>query len=733
MDILSIVKQVAQSLLARRKKLIVLTTVLALLIFMPAAYLLSQEPPRFRTSSTVLLESKVERTAVLQEFAPYRPLPVQIAILQSRALAEAVIEALPRASIDDLIENPYSRNYWVDFQNALRRARGLPPNVESPQQRALAELRNARVTFNAQGASGIVEVRAEASKPRVALDIANTYIDVLLSRTRSFNVDDAKTTREYLTQQATQVSESLHQSEIGLRTFTTERGGVRLPDRAAEAATRLSQLETTLAEVQANRNMSQSRLSALKAKLDAMPAAAKPTAATAPPAQTQRLRARLAAFEAQLVDAQTRYTDEHPRVRLLKQQIAEVQRTLGDAVKDSTVADLAGSNVPTQDREAFAEMVAALDTSATSLTAQEGVLREQIVALRRNLSGLSKDELEYQHLASQVETNRRLSTLLQDKLAAARLREQGEMNVVKVIDPPSFPVLTINEKRIKFLAAALGLALVAGLVLPGTAEYVNRPIQSEQDIRALLNLPVLTIVPKVQSRRLMFSSGNGRQYDAQQEDYLLFVDAFRRLRVELQLLGEDMPLRRILVASALPGEGKSSVVLNLGLAFGEIGKRVIIADADFHRPSLHRTAKSKNERGFTDLLAGATELSESLTPISEQVRLTPRGTSLTAPARAGLGTHRLTDVLDTMSSEAEYVLMDSSPILLVPDNLYMAAAADGILLVVDCGSSRPRDMVRAKELLERAGTPIVGVVLNRTPLRQMDYYSKHYSAYYRHS
>jgi Mrp family chromosome partitioning ATPase len=63
----------------------------------------------------------------------------------------------------------------------------------------------------------------------------------------------------------------------------------------------------------------------------------------------------------------------------------------------------------------------------------------------------------------------------------------------------------------------------------------------------------------------------------------------------------------------------------------------------------------------------------------------------------------------------------------------MAAAADGILLVVDCGSSRPRDMVRAKELLERAGTPIVGVVLNRTPLRQMDYYSKHYSAYYRHS
>jgi capsular exopolysaccharide synthesis family protein len=226
----------------------------------------------------------------------------------------------------------------------------------------------------------------------------------------------------------------------------------------------------------------------------------------------------------------------------------------------------------------------------------------------------------------------------------------------------------------------------------------------------------------------MFNAGDGKQ--ASEEDYHLFVDAFRRLRVELQMIADELPLRRILIASALPFEGKSTVTFNLGLAFGEVGKRVIIADADFHRPTLHRIANAPARKGFTDLLAGTTKLADTITPISENVQLASRGSALSAPARSGLGTERLARILGDMAGEADYVLLDSSPILLIPDNLYMAAAADGILLVVSVGTTRPRDVLRAKELLERAGTPIVGVVLNRTPLKQLNNYYKQYSAYY---
>jgi capsular exopolysaccharide synthesis family protein len=409
-----------------------------------------------------------------------------------------------------------------------------------------------------------------------------------------------------------------------------------------------------------------------------------------------------------------------------------VQRELGDAVKDSTTASPTVGAIPADDRNAFAEMVAALETSVVSLTAQENALREQVGAVRRDLSGLSKDELEYRRLASEVETNRKLSTLLSDKLGAARIREQGEMNVVKVIDPPGFPTTAPNARRMQFMGLALALALIIGLGAPATAEYFNRPIMGEADIKHLTGLAILSAVPQVQSQKVMFNSAEGGQQgqQGQQEDYHLFVDAFRRLRVELQMIGDGAPLRRILVASALPFEGKSTVVFNLGLAFGEVGKRVLIADADFHRPTLHRIANASSRKGFTDLLAGTTRLVDTITPITENVQLAPRGSALTAPARSGLGTERLTKILGDMSDEADYVLMDSSPILLIPDNLYMAAAADGIVLVVAVGQTRPRDVLRTKALLERAGTPIVGVVLNRTPVKHLNSYYKQYSAYY---
>jgi succinoglycan biosynthesis transport protein ExoP len=736
MDTRTVIKQVALSLFARRKTWIVLTSLCALVLLLPVAYLLSEEPPRFRTTATILIENKAGREPVFQEFSPNRPVPVQLAILRSRLLAASVVEALPQTAVDDLVYQPYGRDYLGKVTAWISRLRGHETVIASPRRRAVGELQGSRVKFynHGIGSSGIVEIQAEASQPQIALDIANTYIEVLLARTRSFNVDDAKSTREYLSQQTVQISEALGRSEAALRAFTLARGGVQVPAKSAETAQRLSQLEATLAEVQANKNISQTRLSSLRAKLEAMPAApppSKPVVATpsVSPATVSRLRAKLSSLEAQMVEAKSRYSNGHPRIKALAGQIADVQRELSDAVKDSTVANPGVGTIPADDRNAFAEMVAALETSVVSLTAQESALKEQVASVRRELSGLSKDELEYRRLASDVETNRKLSSLLSDKLGAARIREQGEMNVVKVIDPPGFPSSAPNARRTQFMGLALALALIIGLGAPATAEYFNRPIMSEADIKQLTGLAVLSAVPQVQSQKVLFnSSENGQQ--SHQEDYHLFVDSFRRLRVELQMIGDSTPLRRILVASALPFEGKSTVVFNLGLAFGEVGKRVLIADADFHRPTLHRIANAAPRKGFTDLLAGTTKLVDTITPITENVHLAPRGGALTAPARSGLGTQRLATILGDMTDGADYVLMDTSPILLIPDNLYMAAAADGIVIVVAVGQTRPRDLLRTKALLERAGTPIVGIVLNRTPLKQLNSYYKQYSAYY---
>ena len=734
MNNVQILKQIALSVFSRRKKWVLLVSLLGVALFMPVAYVMSKEPPRHRTVATILMETRPDRAPLFQEFSPFRPLDVQLAILRSRSLSEAVVESLPRNSVDDLVQNPYSIDYNLEFQNWIRRLRGEEVVVESPQRRALNELRASRVRFRPLGESGIVEITAEASQPRVAMDIANTYIEVLVSRTRSFNVEDSKTTREFLEQQQSQIGKTLSGAEESMRQFTASRGGVRIPARHAEAVQRLSQLENTYAEVVANKNMAQSRLTALKNKVESLPPSSVPVVKAGPaPSQVgprvQRLRAKLQSLEAQLLEYQTQYTDEHPRVMTAKRQIADVQKELGDAVKETTPVPTAGSTVPAPDRSAFAETMAALETSTLSLSAQEEALRDQISTLKKSLTGLSRDELEYTRLLTDVESNRRLHAMLSEKLSAARIREQGEMKVVKVIDPPSVPVPAVNQKRIRFLGVALGLALLIGLGVPAAVEYFNRPIETDEDVRNLTGLPVLASIPRVRSRRSMFMVGGGQPDDVSQEEYFLFVEAFRRLRVEIQLLGRETPMRRIMIASALPGEGKSTVVVNLGLVFGEVGKHVIIADADFHRPTLHRTLKTPNAKGFSDLLAGTGDLREAMSPVAEGVWLTPRGASSTALTRTGLGSARLPEVLDSMSVEAEFVLLDSSPILLIPDNLYMAAATDGVILVCQAGLTRPRDFLRAKSIIEKSGTPILGVVLNQVSVRKVNQYYSYYRAY----
>lgn len=150
-----ILKQIALSVLTRRKKWVLLVSLLGVVLFMPVAYVMSKEPPRHRTVSTVLMETRPDRAPLFQEFSPFRPLDVQLAILRSRSLSEAVVESLPRNSVEDLVDNPYSVDYNLEFQNWIRRLRGEEVVVESPQRRALNELRNSRVRFRPADLIGI--------------------------------------------------------------------------------------------------------------------------------------------------------------------------------------------------------------------------------------------------------------------------------------------------------------------------------------------------------------------------------------------------------------------------------------------------------------------------------------------------------------------------------------------------------------------------------------------------
>src|SRR5439155_2265050 len=157
----------------------------------------------------------------------------------------------------------------------------------------------------------------------------------------------------------------------------------------------------------------------------------------------------------------------------------------------------------------------------------------QAEALRRNLQGLSRGELDYARLVRDADSNRTLYTMLSDKLTAARIREQGEMKVVKVIDPASFPTSLANQKRLAYLAFALAVAVAAGTAIPGAIEWFHRRVETEDDVEALTGLPVLAAIVRLRTRRPRFVG----VYDTKGTkpgEHLMFTEGFRTLAVAIQ-------------------------------------------------------------------------------------------------------------------------------------------------------------------------------------------------------
>lgn len=759
MEAWQLLTRIGRGVLYRRKVLALSILIGSLVVLMSATYYfsVSKTPPRYRASATILLEVQSDKIPLFQEWVPRRSLPVQLAILQSRSLAESVLESLPKTALDDLLKNAYYTDYTLEVSNFFRRLAGNEPIVQSPQRLALQELQNSRVSFTTggregRGRDGIVQIHAEASNPRVAMDLVSTYIEVLIARTRSFNVEDARVSREFVEQQLTEAKKNLKASEDQLAAFSRARGGVAIPERHKETVARLSSMEASLAEIQSSKRLTQVRLAALREKVDVQRSSTPSTPAPRPASTTtinvQTLQSHLARLERQLLEFQGKYTDEHPRVIQVHEQITETREKLLALLKETTqITPVKGAVAPSE-RESFTNQVVALEARLLALNAQEEALQTQIPQLKRTLAGLSADELEYSRLLGETEGKRRLYALLSEKLTGARSREQGEMRAVKVIDTPDYPLPSTDRRSLGLFAMAAALALALGAGIPALVEYVQMPVETKTDISSSLNLPVLGVVPLLRNatalslpglvpllwsrrERLPDRKSVAAALDTQSEELWFFTESFRRIRAAVQIATMGKPVRAILVTSAHQKEGKSSVLLNLGMSFWEVGKRVILADADFYRPTLPKSLKVRGDHGLTDLLSGESNVQSALVPVADGLWVSGRSSLAPSQGRMMLATSRVREVVDEMAQEADLVLFDSSPLLMFPDNLFLAAHVDGVILVAKAGETRLRDLEKVKSMLEQAGATILGVVLNEMSRRPLRSYYKLYMRYYK--
>src|SRR5450756_2218277 len=201
------------------------------------------------------------------------------------------------------------------------------------------------------------------------------------------------------------------------------------------------------------------------------------------------------------------------------------------------------------------------------------------------------------------------------------------------------------------------------------------------------------------------------------------AEAFRVLRTNLQFAAVDKDLKVILVTSASPDEGKSTVVQYLAQAISQTGKKVMVLDADLINPTLHRRFNIPNERGLSNLIVGDAD-STVFTTLKEYPNLSVITTGPIPPNSSELlGSARMKHLMDRLREEYDVIIVDTPPILPVTDAVVASSLADGVILVVQAGRTRSGDVHRAQEALEAAHANLLGVVLNRARRRVNGYYN----------
>jgi succinoglycan biosynthesis transport protein ExoP len=301
--------------------------------------------------------------------------------------------------------------------------------------------------------------------------------------------------------------------------------------------------------------------------------------------------------------------------------------------------------------------------------------------------------------------------------------KQGAINTLTIIEsaaPISRPIGTTKGLAV-LLAAAIGLALATGEAY--LLEFLDDTLKSADDLKGLFPAPVIGYI---------FEQGDGkneehRLYDAD-DSRNPNAEAFRVLRTNIEIAGADQPLKTILVTSAGTGDGKTSVAANLALSIAQGEKVVILIDADLRRPKIHEFFEVANDRGLVELISGDAAISDVL-QIKKVAVITSGGTPPN-PTEL-LSSEKMNRLLSKLQVAADVVIIDGPPFI-VADAMVMASKVDGVLMVVRPGHTRRSLAQGASEQIKRAGAKMVGVVLNRIPLRGADYYAgkSHVYAYY---
>ena len=688
---------------------------LAFIITLLTSVVVFSLTPKYSASATLLIQAEQANVVSIEEVygvdsGRKEYFFTQFEILKSRQIAQRVVDRL------NLLKHPeFDADQQPKKFNLINEIKALLPflpqksfNISEEEtlnrkNRLIVADFVSRLTITPIIKTQLVVISFISESPKLSADVVNTLADVYIESHLESKLMMTEKASSWLNERLSGLKNKLDISEDILQAYQNKEQLVDIDGIKSIEATELQELNRQLSVAKQRLKQSENIYNLIQEKNNDV------TSLIALPEVLnhrliQNVNEALQRAKTKKSELQGVYGPKHPIMIAAESELGSVNENLGNQVK---------------------LLVSGISNEYQSAKANEISLVKAVKAKGQRFRELSTLDTKQKELKREVESNQQLYNAFFNRLKETKEVGEFQSANARLIDPAQPPLIPAKPRKKLIIGLVLVVSIVLGVLLAFLFEVLNDGIRSVEDVETKLKQRMLGLLP-LQNLKRSQKLPLRHFYDTKEH---AFGESIRTIRTSLLLMNIEHEAKVISITSSIPGEGKSTVSINLSFALAQLEK-VLLIDADLRRPSIAQNFEYPSyQAGLSNILSGTHSIEEcTIKDEDSGIDIITAGTLPPNPQEL-LASNAFGEFLNTVRGNYDRIVIDTAPTQAVSDSILVSKQSDSLIYIVKADSTREKVIISGLSRLMEVGARIDGIVLNRVDLKQAAKYGE-YTGYY---